>query len=202
MQNWGTSTIKTESNKQSSEKYELLLARIKTGDKQAFEEVVKEFEKAVYKICYRFFNNEEDAMDATQEVFIKIYKYIDNFEGRSSLKTWIYKIASNTCITLSDKRKKEKEGLLKTISQWWSNTTYKAVEEEVIEKETQQINQNLLAQKIATLPETYRIPLILKDIEGMSLKMVSQILDIPEGTVKSRLNRGRRILQQSMAPSE
>ncbi|MEW6712068.1 MAG: sigma-70 family RNA polymerase sigma factor, partial [Candidatus Riflebacteria bacterium] len=147
---------------------------------------------------YRFFNDENDAMDATQEVFIKIYRALPGFEGRSSLKTWIYRIASNTCITMAEKRRREKDGLLQTIINWWSDRNVETPEEELIDNETRQLNQKMVAEKLEKLPETYRMPVILKDIEGLSLEKISEILEVPVGTVKSRINRGRRMLQESL----
>ncbi|MFZ5949064.1 MAG: sigma-70 family RNA polymerase sigma factor [Candidatus Rifleibacteriota bacterium] len=175
-----------------------LVNRCRRGDKKAFAELVAEFEKGVYRLCYRFFNDENDAMDATQEVFIKIYRALPGFEGRSSLKTWIYRIASNTCITIAEKRRREKDGLLQTIINWWSDRNVETPEEEFIDNETRQLNQKMVAEKLEKLPETYRMPVILKDIEGLSLEKISEILEVPVGTVKSRINRGRRMLQESL----
>ncbi len=190
--------MKTESKKNEGAELESLVERFRHGDNKAFDQLVSRFEKGIYRLCYRFFNNEEDAMDATQEIFIKIYRALPTFEGRSSLKTWIYRIASNTCITLSDRRKREKEGLLQTILNWWSDRTVETPEEEVVDNEIRRMNQKMVAEKLEQLPETYRMPVILKDIEGFSLEKISEILDIPLGTAKSRINRGRRMLQESL----
>lgn len=194
----GTFVLKTESNITEGAELEALVERFKRGDKKAFDQLVSQFEKGIYRLCYRFFNNEEDAMDATQEIFIKIYRALPNFEGRSSLKTWIYRIASNTCITISDRRKREKEGLLQTIINWWSDRTVETPEEEVVDNEIRRMNQKMVSEKLEQLPETYRMPVILKDIEGFSLEKICEILDIPLGTAKSRINRGRRMLQESL----
>ena len=86
----------------------IIIQKAKAGNKRAFEQIVLEYEKSVYKFCFRFFGNEEDAMDVTQEVFIKVYRALPNFEGRSSLKTWLYRIASNTCLTLASKKEERK----------------------------------------------------------------------------------------------
>ncbi|GAB4282102.1 MAG: RNA polymerase sigma factor RpoE [Candidatus Rifleibacteriota bacterium] len=175
-----------------------LIDRIKKGDNKAFDQIVSIYEKGVYRLCYRFFNDENDAMDATQEVFIKVYKALGSFEGRSSLKTWVYRIASNTCITLAEKKKREKEGLLKTLIGWWSDRNSTTPEEEVLDQEHRSLTRELVAKKVEQLPEAYRMPVILKDIEGLPLEKIAEILEVPLGTVKSRINRGRRILQDSL----
>lgn len=172
--------------------------RLKRKEQQAFAQLVSTYEKNVYRLCFRFFSDENDALDATQEVFIKIYKAIGRFEGRSSLKTWIYRIASNTCLTIVDKKKKEKEGLLQSILNWWATPSPETPEEEILDRETKILNQKIVAEKIASLPDAYRMPVIFKDMEGLSLEKISEIMEIPVGTVKSRINRGRRILQENL----
>lgn len=175
-----------------------LLDRIRRGDQRAFSQLVSAYEKVVYRICFRFFSDENDALDATQEVFIKVCKAIARFEGRSSLKTWIYRIASNTCLSIAEKKKREKEGLLQSILNWWTTPPQESPEEEIMEREVRILNQKVVAEKIASLPEAYRMPVILKDMEGMALEKISEILEVPVGTVKSRINRGRRILQENL----
>jgi RNA polymerase sigma-70 factor (ECF subfamily) len=190
-------TIKSKTNKKT-ETDNVLVERFVNGDKNAFNQLVSKYEKSVYRIAYRFFYDEEEAMDATQEIFLKVYKSLHKFEKRSSFKTWIYRIASNTCITISEKRKKGKEGLFKTIMNWWSDRNIETPEEEVLAKESSQITQKMVVEKLSQLPAKYRMPVILKDIEGLPLEKICEVLDIPLGTVKSRINRGRRLLQNSL----
>lgn len=175
-----------------------LLKNIKNGDKYSFDKLISIYEKTVYRICHRFFNDNEDALDATQEVFLKIYKNIDKFEGRSTFSTWVYRIASNTCLTISERKKKEKESLINSIINWWSNLTQDTPEEKLIDKEEHNNTKKLINDNLTKIPENYRIPLILKDIEGLSLDKISEILEVPVGTVKSRLNRGRAALHEKI----
>ena len=184
-------------NKQEETK--LLLKNIKNGDKHSFDKLVSLHEKDVYRVCHRFFNNEEDALDATQDVFVKVYRYLDKFEERSSFTTWLYRIAANTCLTIAENKKKEKEGLLKTMIEWWNSVVSYTPEDKILEEEDRAINRKIVSESMAKVPEIYRIPLILKDMEGMSLEKISEILDVPLGTVKSRLNRGRAILHDKIA---
>lgn len=190
----GTSFEHSKSNEYVGTQEQLLLERIQNGDKKAFADLVSEYEKPIYRICYRFFGNEEDSLDTVQEVFIKIYRYIGKFEGKSSLKTWIYRIAANTCITAFEKKKKEKEGFFKVFSDWFNSFYQTSPEDQVIERETSFLNVKTVTEKLSDLPEIYRMPVILKDIEGFSMDKISEILEIPLGTVKSRINRGRAIL--------
>lgn len=176
-----------------------LLQLIKKGNDSAYEDIVKKYERPIYQYCYRFFGSEEDALDSTQEIFIKVYRYIGKFEGKSSLKTWIYRIASNTCITIAQHKKKEKAGLFQSFLNWWVREDNVDTPEEIlISNETREITQSIVSEKIASLKEVYRGPVIMKDIKGMTLEEIAEILQIPKGTVKSRINRGRRILQEKL----
>ncbi|MFA7146011.1 MAG: ECF RNA polymerase sigma factor SigW [bacterium ADurb.Bin157] len=196
----GTSFEHSKSNEYVGTQEQLLLERIQNGDKKAFADLVSDYEKPIYRICYRFFGNEEDSLDTVQEVFIKIYRYIGKFEGKSSLKTWIYRIAANTCITAFEKKKKEKEGFFKVFSDWFNSFYQTSPEDQVIERETSFLNVKTVTEKLSDLPEIYRMPVILKDIEGFSMDKISEILEIPLGTVKSRINRGRAILHDLLRP--
>ncbi|MDD3376258.1 MAG: sigma-70 family RNA polymerase sigma factor, partial [Candidatus Riflebacteria bacterium] len=129
-----------------------------------------------------------------------VYRYIGKFEGKSSLKTWIYRIAANTCITAFEKKKKEKEGFFKVFSDWFNSFYQTSPEDQVIERETSFLNVKTVTEKLSDLPEIYRMPVILKDIEGFSMDKISEILEIPLGTVKSRINRGRAILHDLLRP--
>ena len=182
----------------NEEKTNLLLERIKEGDKKAFDELVSLYEKSVYRMCHRFFYNEEDAIDATQDVFLKVFRNIDKFEGRSSFNTWLYRIATNTCVTISEKKKKEKEGLLQLVIGWWNSFSEPTPEEKILDQEERKLNQKLVGESVSNLPEIYRMPLILKDMEGMPIEKISDVLEIPIGTVKSRLNRGRAMLHEKI----
>lgn len=194
----GTQVEKQESISKESHDEAQMIEKINRGNQQAFTKLVSLYEKSVYRICYRFFGNEEDSLDATQEVFVKIFRAFNRFEGRSSLKTWIYRITANTCISIANKKKREKDGLLQNLLQWWSDRKQDTPEEEVIGRETRLMNQKMVNKKIAALPEAYRMPIVLKDMEGLSLERIAEILEIPTGTVKSRINRGRRMLQESL----
>lgn len=198
MKNSGTISCEQMSKVNEEANDDHLLEEIRRGSQKAFARLVSLYEKSVYRLCYRFFADESDSFDATQEVFIKVYRSIGKFEGRSSLKTWIYRIAANTCISISEKKKREKDGLLQTMLYWWSSVKDSTPEEEVLEREVKALNQKIVSEKVAILPETYRMPVILKDIEGLPLEKIAEILEIPMGTVKSRISRGRRLLQESL----
>lgn len=158
------------------------------------------YQDMVFRLAYRFFANEEDAMDVTQEVFLKAFRSLKNFEGRSSFKTWLYRIASNTCLTVSQERQKQKKSFLSLIVDWFTRPGTPDPGKILEEEEYQRELQEAIREKIARIPDVYRLPVILKDIEGKSLDEISEILELKEGTVKSRINRGRKLLQEALEP--
>ncbi|MBF0546470.1 MAG: sigma-70 family RNA polymerase sigma factor [Candidatus Riflebacteria bacterium] len=174
------------------------LEAAKKGSRPAFDKIVQLYHSSVYRLAFRFFNNPDDAMDATQEVFLKAFRSIQGFEGRSSLKTWLLKITANTCSSLLQEKVKKQKSVLQIIFGWFSNSSFPGPEDLIIDKENREEVQKIVREKISNLPEVYRMPLILKDIEGMSIEQIEEVLDLKEGTVKSRINRGRRLLQESL----
>ncbi len=176
----------------------LLVQRAAKGHRPAFDQLVERYQSQVYRMAWRFFADPDDAMDATQEVFLKAYRSLPAFEGRSSFKTWLYRIAANTCMTLSESRSRRQKSFIQSVVDWFTTPPAPDPSHLVVEQESRAELQQIVQKKIAGLPEVYRVPVILRDIEGMSLEQIGQILDIPEGTVKSRINRGRRLLQDSL----
>ena len=171
-----------------------------SGSRKAFDKLVTIHQQSIYRLAYRFFNNEEDTLDAVQEIFIRVFKAVRSFEGRSKFKTWIYRIAVNTCTTLAKDKSRSKKSFFQSIIDWFSRAPHPDPAKEVINREYQTELQTAITRRISKIPEVYRLPLILKDLEGKSLEEIGEILDLKEGTVKSRINRGRRMLQEALEP--
>lgn len=177
-----------------------LIRQAKKGDVNAFEELIAGHQKRVYNIVYRFFNNPEDAMDISQEVFIKVYTSLKNFKENSSFSTWLYRIAVNTCIDFSRKKeidtlpiKEELAGIeQKTISS--PDLPEKVLEDKEL--------KSVLEEAIKSLPESQKTCIILRDIQGFSYVEISEILSCSLGTIKSRINRGRQALREKLKDPE
>jgi len=184
----------------AEEEERLLVRRAATGHRPSYDRLVVRYHSAVYRVAYRFFNNSEDAGDATQEVFLKAWRAIGSFEGRSSFKTWILRVAGNTCITLSQSRTRQRKSLLDSIIDWFSKKPVDDPADIVLEKEFQGELRHAIEKHLAKIPEVYRMPVILRDMEGYSHDQIAEVLEIKEGTVKSRINRGRRLLQEALEP--
>lgn len=176
------------------------LRRAMAGHRPSFDRIVEKYHAQIFRVAFRFFNNPEDALDATQEIFLRAWRAIRGFESRSSLKTWLFRIASNTCMTLAQERSRRQKSVLQAVLDWFSHAPVPDPEDSVVEKEHQKELQKIVQEKVARLPEAYRMPVILRDLEGLSLEAIGEVLNLKEGTVKSRINRGRRILQESLEP--
>jgi len=141
-------------------------------------EIYREHSKYVYNVAMRVMGSREDAEDITQNVFIKLFKNMDAFRGESSIKTYLYRMTVNEGIDLMRKRSAETRKIEK-------------VDKPVSYKEKDRTELDSL---LATLPEEQRIPVIMSQITGFSYKEIAEILEISEGTVKSRINRGMQML--------
>ncbi|MBF0406769.1 MAG: sigma-70 family RNA polymerase sigma factor [Candidatus Riflebacteria bacterium] len=175
-----------------------VLESAKNGNAKAFDQIVQKYQQHVYRLAYRYFNNQEDAMDVSQEVFVKAFRALKGFEGRSSLKTWLLKITANTCSSLAAEKSKKNKSIIQYFLDWFSSPSNPGPEEILIDREKKAEAQEVVKEKISKLPEVYKLPLVLKDIEGMSIDQIAEVLDLKEGTVKSRINRGRRLLHESL----
>lgn len=175
-----------------------LIKRSISGDVSSFEQLINQYQKMAYNVAYRIMGNQEDAKDMTQEALIKVFKSLKRFRMDASFSTWLYRIVMNTC---KDELRKKK---MKTIS---IDQTYETSSGEVkmeledeklgpegklLQKETQFFVQEALQ----TLPEANRTVLVLRDIKGFSYDEISEVLNLPKGTVKSRINRGRLALKE------
>lgn len=182
-----------------------LLERLKAGDQEAFCEWVNAETPRLYYTGLRLLGNKEAAKDCVQEAFEKAFVALDKFEGRSTLRTWLYKIFLNQCFMRLRKRKRRLEVPLDKLLPVFDADDCRiepiwdlpeSVEEIVIKKE----NRQRIREAIEKLPENARNVLILRDIEELSTKEAAEILQISEGAVKVRLHRARAALKKLLEP--
>ena len=172
-----------------------LVRSAKDGDAASFEELVKLHQKRVYNLALRMSGNPEDALDLSQEVFLRIYKALPLFKEQSAFSTWVYSIASNVCIDFVRKRNK-----LKTVSLSSDSETDSSVPEipdnryqPELEYEKNELRESIAAG-LSTLSDEHREILVLREICGLSYQEICDALDLEGGTVKSRLSRARNQL--------
>jgi RNA polymerase sigma-70 factor, ECF subfamily len=181
----------------------LIKKRIKQvikGDQDAFADIVEIYSNSIFQLGYRMLGNRQEAEDIAQEAFIRAYVNIKSFNQDLKFSTWLFRIATNLCIDRIRKKKPDyfldaevpgTDGLT-MYSQLASNTPLPEKELESLEL------QESVQQEILKLPEKYRSVIVLKYIEELSLNEISEILDLPLGTVKTRIHRGREALRQQL----
>jgi len=175
-----------------------LIEQAQKGDVLAFEKLIEDHQKKVYNIAFRFMGNSEDASEVAQEAFIRVYKSIKNFKGKSSFSTWLYRIVVNICMDEMRKRNKQNIVYIDEITQT-EKGEYRHEIESGEESPQQQVEinetRNEIYAAINSLSDEHKAVIVLKDIQGFSYEEIAGMMKCPEGTVKSRLNRARSILK-------
>jgi len=176
---------------------------LRLGDRREFARLVDAYSGPLYRLALKMLGNASDAEDALQNTFIKAFQHVDKFEGRSSLLTWLYRIASNEALMLL--RKRHPETIFSDIPlEDEDDKNYDPVqitdwcclpEEELLSAEA----RTILDRAVEHLPETLRIVFILRDIEDLSIQETSQVLGLSETAVKTRLLRARLRLREELS---
>jgi RNA polymerase sigma-70 factor (ECF subfamily) len=181
-----------------------LVEECRKGDATAFDEVVRRYKDRIYHVVYRFLGNHEDALDVSQEVFVRAFRGIRGFKGEAKLYTWLYSIAANLARNrLRDGRRKGRDravslealeadapgALVEAASA--SQPSPLAVAED---KELDALLQKCLEE----LPDHYRMTFVLRTFEDLSYEEIAEAMGCPAGTVKSRLNAARRMLRERL----
>jgi RNA polymerase sigma-70 factor (ECF subfamily) len=167
-----------------------LIARYLRGDVGAFDELMRAHQDRVFAVCLRMLRDRESALDATQETFVTVFRKVDRFAGRSAFSTWLYRVAVNTCY---DHARRKRRHAVTPLPE--SNDPADASSGDSF------LSAELRPQieaALAALPDEFRAAVVLSDLEGLSLQRVAEILEVPVGTVKSRVFRGRRLLAESL----
>ena len=174
------------------------LDRLRAGEEDAFEALVRACEKQVYLLALRYTNNPADALDISQETFIKAFRNLKKFKGDSSPETWVYRIAVNTALDFVRRNARRSETSLYVTDEDGKEQALDIPDDRYSPaKAAEQADMRELLQKaIAMLPEEQRQVIVLRDIDDFSYQQIAEILDVSEGTVKSRLFRARaRLLE-------
>jgi RNA polymerase sigma-70 factor (ECF subfamily) len=176
----------------------LLVERYLRGDVEAFDELMRAHEDRVFAVCLRMLRDREAALDATQETFVTVFRKADRFAGRSAFSTWLYRVAVNTCYDQARRRRRHAAVPLPETNDPVDLSADDGFRSAEVRPE--------IAAALAGLPDEFRAAVVLSDVEGLALQTVAEILEVPVGTVKSRVFRGRRLLAESlgnlMGPSD
>jgi RNA polymerase sigma-70 factor (ECF subfamily) len=179
-----------------------LIESAKNGDEPAFAEVVRRYRNPITNYLYRFLNDYEEAVDLAQETFVRVYFALERYHTEYAFSTYIYRIATNLAISELRKRKRRKLVSLTGFFQYGDDEEedFQPTDEKplpdvnLVENEQSKI----IGRAIATLPEKYRAPIVLREIEGKTYEEIAEILDLGLGTTKSRISRARGLLKEKL----
>ncbi len=166
-----------------------LIEQCLAGDQSAWEQVVRQNWRKVFNVAYKFVGKHDEAEDLTQDIFLKIFRALNTFDRRANFQTWIISISRNLCIDHYRSVRKERQTIARDVD---SNDLQPATSErgpyQVAEHQDLRAQ---LRQALETLPLTLRTAVVLRDLQELSYQEIADRLGLPEGTVKSRINRGR-----------
>ena len=177
---------------------ELLIRRAQRGDADAFEQLLLEHQKNVYNLCYRMAGDPDDAMDLSQETFLRAWRCLDQYQFASAFSTWLYRLCSNICIDFLRKRRRQQTVPLTFEDADGEEQTYAVPDAQPLPEEQVELKltrETLQAAMAQLLPE-HRAVLQLRVVNEMSYEQIAEVLDIQIGTVKSRLSRARNQLKK------
>ena len=168
---------------------DLLIEQCLAGDQVAWEQIVRQNWRKVFNVAYKFVGKHDEAEDLTQDIFLKIFKALKTFDRRANFQTWIISISRNLCIDHYRSVRKERQTIARDVD---SNDLQPATLERgpYAQAEHQDLRAQL-RQALETLPMTLRTAVVLRDLQELSYQEIADRLGLPEGTVKSRINRGR-----------
>ena len=167
---------------------EALVARVAGGEKSAFDLLVRRYQHRIVKLVSGYVRNPDDALDVTQDTFVKAYRALANFRGDSAFYTWLYRIAINTAKNyLVTRGRRPKEATVRGAD---------APERALLAEE---IKSTVLAA-IAAMPEDLRLAIVLREIDGLSYEEIAVAMDSPIGTVRSRIFRAREAIDVQLKP--
>ena len=181
-----------------------IVAELKAGSEEAYAWLIGEFHQPIYSVVYRILIDPAEAADTTQEVFLKVFRGMKHFNGQSSLKTWIYRIAVHEA---SNRRRwwfrhKARETSLQpsecTAQNAATNDVLVDERESPFESVAHEEVRSKVEDELRKIPEPYRSTVILRDLEEMSYEEIAEVLEVSLGTVKSRLTRGREALRRRL----
>jgi RNA polymerase sigma-70 factor (ECF subfamily) len=166
-----------------------LIEQCLAGDQSAWEQIVRQNWRKVFNVAYKFVGKHDEAEDLTQDIFLKIFRALGTFDRRANFQTWIISISRNLCIDHYRSVRKERQTIARDVDS--SDLQPATNERGPYQAAEHQDLRAQLRQALETLPVTLRTAVVLRDLQELSYQEIADRLGLPEGTVKSRINRGR-----------
>ena len=173
----------------------LLISRARGGDREAFGALVEQYRDNVYRLAYRMCGNAYDADEAAQEAFVAAWRALPNFRGDAKFSTWLYRLTTNAAIDVMRREKRHKaagDGEMVEVADDTDSP------QETVERTEQ---QEAVQKALSTLSEEYREVLLLRYMEELDYAEIAEVLQLPSGTVKSRINRAKAALKTALLKS-
>ena len=173
-----------------------LIERCLSGDQVAWDQIVRQHWRKVFNLAYKFVGRHDEAEDLTQDIFLKIFKALKTFDRRANFQTWLISISRNLCIDHYRSVRKERETMARDVD---ASELVPVSRERGPHSVLEQIDlKHLIRLALAELPPTLRQAVVLRDLQEFSYQEIADQLGLPEGTVKSRINRGRLELARQL----
>ena len=170
------------------------------GDQSAWDEIVQTYWRRVFNVAYKFVGRHEEAEDLSQEIFLKLYRALHTFDRRANFQTWLISISRNLCIDHYRSVRRERETVDRNVDAASLSPT--APGPDALSRLHRRDRRDLLRRGMLTLPDTLRTAILMRDIQDLSYQEIAGRLNLPEGTVKSRINRGRKELARRIVQLE
>ena len=175
---------------------ETLIQRCLQGDQLAWDAIVKQYRRKVFNVAYKFVGKQEEAEDLTQDIFLKVFKSLGTFDRRANFQTWLISVSRNLCIDHYRSVRQERQAIDHGVDP--NELTSSSPEPGPVAAIEQQDRVALLREALAALTAPLRTAVLMRDIQEMSYHEIALRLHLPEGTVKSRINRGRSELARQI----
>ena len=192
--------MSVESSPTLSPDVDALIVACLDGDQQAWTAIVQRYRRKVFNVAYKFVGRHDEAEDLTQDIFLKIYKALGTFDRRVNFQTWLISISRNLCIDHYRSVRKERETVDRRVDP--STLTPVAKGPDPLRRLERSDHRLMLRRAMLGLPPTLRSAVLLRDIQEFSYQEIATRLELPEGTVKSRINRGRHELARQIRKLE
>lgn len=184
---------------------EVLIRKAQQGDRSAFDLLVSKHEKRAYQYAFRLTSNQDDASDIVADAFVRVYNALQNFKGNSAFTTWLFRILTNCYLDQRKKEKNKQHLSLEGTMQTETGEMERQIEDESDgpeEKLERNAREESIRNAIRQLPDYQQAMLVMYHVENLSYEEMAESLDLPLGTVKSRLNRARLSLRELLIKDE
>ena len=175
---------------------ETLIQRCLRGDQTAWELIVRQHWRKVFNVAYKFVGKHDEAEDLTQDIFLRVFKSLDTFDRRANFQTWLISVSRNLCIDHYRSVRKERETIDRDIDA--NELSPPSADQGPFAALEQRDRVELLRRALSSLPRALRTAVVMRDIQELSYQEIADRLRLPEGTVKSRINRGRTELARQI----